>query len=417
MESDLYKIVDKEQLKNMLETFEACVKLPIQVIDANGLFIEQQGKPSYFCNIFKKHLPSHDSCELVHANAGKQAAQLGETYIFSCHANLNHIVFPLFHQSTFFGSVLVGPFLLDTPDALLLLDINKRYNLPTSSLLELYEEAGAVPVIQPSDATHIGRLLSYMFASLIADARNVYSARQGTLHQQSKISESIQMYKKGDLRGTSTYPYEKEKALIAKVKMGNVQEAKGILNDLLGYVLFSEGNSLESVKPRAIELASLLSRAAIEGGAATDHILKINNQFIRFLDHVTTLETLCYQLQETVEVFTDSMFNTLPAKNQELVRRAMHYISRNYMRKLTLEETASYVHLNAPYFSTVFKQASGSSFKEYLNMIRIEESKRLLSNTNYAILDIAIATGFENQSYFSKVFKKFTGLTPKQFRS
>lgn len=49
-------------------------------------------------------------------------------------------------------------------------------------------------------------------------------------------------------------------------------------------------------------------------------------------------------------------------------------------------------------------------------MIRVEESKRLLSNTDYSLIDIAIAAGFENQSYFSRIFKKYTGLTPRQFR-
>ena len=79
-------------------------------------------------------------------------------------------------------------------------------------------------------------------------------------------------------------------------------------------------------------------------------------------------------------------------------------------------KVANHVHLNPTYFSTLFKQSTGSSFKEYLNMVRIEESKRLLANTDYSIIDISLATGFEDQSYFSKVFKKFTGLTPKQYR-
>ena len=49
-------------------------------------------------------------------------------------------------------------------------------------------------------------------------------------------------------------------------------------------------------------------------------------------------------------------------------------------------------------------------------MVRIEESKRLLANTDYSVIDISVAAGFEDQSYFSKVFKKYTGLTPKQYR-
>ena len=98
------------------------------------------------------------------------------------------------------------------------------------------------------------------------------------------------------------------------------------------------------------------------------------------------------------------------------MKKAIAYISKNYSKNLTLEEVANDVHLNPAYFSTVFKQSCGSSFKEYLNMVRIEESKRLLANTDYSVIDIAIAVGFEDQSYFSKVFKKYTGLTPKQYR-
>ena len=74
------------------------------------------------------------------------------------------------------------------------------------------------------------------------------------------------------------------------------------------------------------------------------------------------------------------------------------------------------MELNPSYFSTLFKQSCGSSFKEYLNSIRIEESKKLLAATDRSILDIALSIGFEDQSYFTKVFKKYTGLTPKQYR-
>ena len=49
-------------------------------------------------------------------------------------------------------------------------------------------------------------------------------------------------------------------------------------------------------------------------------------------------------------------------------------------------------------------------------MVRIEESKRLLANTDYSVIDIAVASGFGDQSYFSRVFKKYTGLTPRQYR-
>ena len=170
------------------------------------------------------------------------------------------------------------------------------------------------------------------------------------------------------------------------------------------------------MKSRAIELSSLLSRAAIEGGATSDSILRINNQLLTDLQSINNLDDLCYKLQETLEVFTECMFNYIPNKSNEIVKKAIQYISRNFTHNLSLEEVAGHVNLNPAYFSTLFKQSTGSSFKEYLNMVRVEESKRLLANTKNSIIDIALATGFEDQSYFSKVFKKYTGLTPKQYR-
>ncbi len=411
----LYTVIEKNHLREMLEAFEACIGLPIQLIDEKGAILESYGLTTNFCGIFKRYLPSTETCEKLHINASKRAISIGETYIFSCHANLNHIVFPLLNSGSFWGSILVGPFLMDTPDSLLILDIDKKYEIPTDSLIELYEETGSIKVIPPSTVTHISRLLYYLFSSLILEGKQQLIINQGKLHQQSKISESIHMYKNSGVTTANPYPYDKEKALISKVKAGNSQEAKGILNDLLGYVLFSGGNRLETVKARAIELCSLLSRAAIEGGAATDSILKINNQFLKSLQQINDLDSLCFKLQESVEVFTESMFNYIPSKNYELMKKAMLYISNNFSSNVTLEEVANHVHLNPAYFSSVFKQSAGSSFKEYLNMVRIEESKRLLANTDYSIIDIAIATGFEDQSYFSKVFKKYTGLTPKQY--
>ncbi|MCZ7695125.1 helix-turn-helix transcriptional regulator [Mediterraneibacter gnavus] len=142
----------------------------------------------------------------------------------------------------------------------------------------------------------------------------------------------------------------------------------------------------------------------------------MNNHFLQNLQSIQTMDTLCYKLQEIVETFTESMFHYIPTKNNEIIKRSLLYIYEHFNTQITLEEVAEYVHLHPSYFSSLFKKSTGSSFKEYLNMVRIEESKRLLSNTDFSIIDIAIAVGFEYQSYFSKVFKKFTGLTPKQFR-
>ena len=415
MSQSLYSVVDKDTLHNIVEAFYGCIKLPIQVIDEDGNFLESFGDTGKFCSFFQKHLPPEDTCQKMHVGASKRAISLGEPYIFSCHAHLNHIVYPLICKDKFLGSILLGPFLMDEPDSTLISDISKKYHLNIDDTLRLFEESGSIALVSPEMVNHINKLLFFLFCNLIDESKEQLKLNNRILSQQSKISEAIQRYKNMDTT-VLDYPYEKERELITKVKTGNLPQARAILNDLLGYVLFSEGNSLDYIKARAIELCSLLSRVAIEGGAPTDNILKLNNSFLKSLQQIDTLDLLCAKLQEIVEAFTDSLFDYSLNKNRETIKKAMNYISTNFNHSITLEEVAVAVHLHPAYFSSIFTQCSGSSFKEYLNMVRVEESKRLLSNTEYSIIDIAVACGFDDQSYFSKVFKKYTGMSPKQYR-
>ena len=412
----LYTIVEQNKLQEMLTAFHCCTNLPIQVLDDHGHLLDPKTPPCTYCEIFRKYTSDADSCERTHLEACKYATSLGETYIFTCPANLNHIVFPLMNKTTLFGSILVGPFLLDKPDAIMLSELSRRYPIPTDDLLELYDEAQNIPVITPHTAGQVSKLLYYLFSNLMSESRQVFLEKQERLQQQSKINESIQMYKNHIIDTTSSYPLEKENDLITKVKNGNISEAKGILNDLLGYVLFVDGGKLDTIKSRALELCTLLSRASIEGGGASETALRLNTQFIRKIAECTSYESLCYILQEIVETFADNILSHGNIKNREIMKKAVSYISQHYNEPISLNYVANEVHLNPAYFSTLFKKEIGLSFKEYLNQVRIEESKRLLTNSNFSIIDIAIAVGFEDQSYFSKVFKKYTGMTPKQFR-
>ena len=180
-------------------------------------------------------------------------------------------------------------------------------------------------------------------------------------------------------------------------------------------MFLSAGNNLATVKYRSVELCSLLSRAAIENGAASNQIFTLNNQFMESVDTYRSTDELCYAMIEILTAFMECMFP--PAmENSRIVRDAMNYISAHFSEAVTLQDVAEHLHLNPSYFSRIFKRSSGSTFKEYLTKVRVEEAKRLLRNTDYSLLDIAIGVGFDNQSYFTSVFKRLTGLTPKQYR-
>ena len=98
------------------------------------------------------------------------------------------------------------------------------------------------------------------------------------------------------------------------------------------------------------------------------------------------------------------------------VNHAIEYIKKNYSNDISIDDICSELNINKCYFCSIFKKETGSTFINYLNSYKIEKSKELLKNPNLSLLDISLSVGFNNQSYFSTVFKKLTSKTPLEFR-
>ncbi len=411
----LFTLIEREKLEHILTALHSCIELPVQIIDASGEPLLSRGANSEFCHKFSHFLPTEKSCKQMHCKASERAILLGESYVFPCSGNLNHIVFPLLNETSLVGSVLIGPFLMVSPDSTLISDFGNAFSMQSSDLLELYDMMQEIAVVPPPKVQQISRLLDYLFSPLLGETNEEFIVNHIKGLQQSKINESIQMYKQS-ASSKNVYPYEKEQELISKIKIGAIKEAKAILNDLLGYIFYSEGKNVDALKIRSIELCSLFSRAAIDGGAPSVLAFDFNHEFLRSILETKNSEDLAVKLEEAIEVFSKSILVKAQGKQNEVIQKAANYIGEHFAEHLSLEEVSNHVGLNASYFSTLFKESTGTSFKEHLNAVRIEESKRLLAHTTQSVIDIASAVGFEDQGYFTKVFKKHTGLTPKQFR-
>lgn len=98
------------------------------------------------------------------------------------------------------------------------------------------------------------------------------------------------------------------------------------------------------------------------------------------------------------------------------VNHAIKYIEKNYAHEISIDDICKELNVNKCYFCSVFKKEIGSTFINYLNNYKIEKSKELLKNPNISLLDVSLSVGYNNQSYFSTVFKKITSKTPLEFR-
>lgn len=415
MAAGLFEFVSREYIADVLETLHKYTQLPLQLLDARGEKLLSYGERTRYCALLQENVFTPRACEDLHRKAGARAQAVGEAYIFSCHAQLNHIAFALFNGDELLGSILIGPFLMDQPDSTLIAEVIAQKRVSPTFALELFEELPGLKVIVPERVRYLSKLVGHLLSPLVLSERAVLMQNREKLAQQSRINETVQLYKTQNISLTHRFFYEKETSLLIKVKNGNVQEAKGLLNELLGYVLFSEGGNIDSVRLRAIELTTLLSRVAIEGGARADSIYALNGQFLSLISRQSGFDEISALLQDVVESFMGFMFSNIDKGNAH-IRQALQYISTHYAQPLTVAEVAAQVGLSANYFATLFRQKVGESFHGYLMRVRVEESKQLLLSTQDSLTDIAVAMGFADQSYFCRVFKKLVGMTPGKYR-
>jgi len=98
------------------------------------------------------------------------------------------------------------------------------------------------------------------------------------------------------------------------------------------------------------------------------------------------------------------------------IRIAKQYINENYNTALNLESVSSHIGFNPAYFSFLFKKETGKNFMEYVMEVRIQYAKQFLIQTDDDLAEIAMKVGYMDLKYFSKLFKKFAGLNPSEFR-
>lgn len=410
----IYSLVSEERLRDVLGTLHAFTELPICLLGEDGAPLMTFGEAARCCELIKQEVFTRDECLETHRQAGRRAQALGEAYVFACQANLTHIAFPLQSGGALMGCILVGPFLMDAPDSTLVSGLAERYALSPSLSLELYDELGGLQIVPPPRAGQLSRLIGHLLSPLLPAEMSLLHSNQEKLRQQSRINETIQMYKSEGVSPTQSYLYQKESELMTKVRTGDIRSAKALLNDLLGYVLFSEGGRVDAVRPRAVELTTLLSRVAMDGGANADGVYALNSRFIALMNGSQTIDSLCYLLQDVVESFMSAMFGA--GGDNAHIRAALSYIAENYASDLTLNRVAAHVGLTPNYLSALFKRVVGAGFREQLRRVRVEEGKRLLLTTDRPLADIAVSTGFADQSCFCKAFKRVTGVAPGAYR-
>ncbi|MUT66543.1 response regulator [Paenibacillus sp. NEAU-GSW1] len=171
---------------------------------------------------------------------------------------------------------------------------------------------------------------------------------------------------------------------------------------------------------------SLLGLVTLNEGVALAALLEeLRGHLIKYLripfqimhsERIEDSNAIPAEVQRMRQASSTQVYEHYASGGDQAVEVAQQYIRTHYHADLSLEKVSSIVYLNPVYFSQLFKQKTGSGFKEYVIGLRMDQAKKLLLNPKLKLADIAERIGYQDIRHFSQLFRKKFGETPSEFR-
>ena len=409
-------INEKKLSRYLLESVQAfsdLTKISVSYFNREHDLVYEIGQDNKPCHDFDQFARKDSKCRQTLSSAAELTSRLGEPYIFLCQAGLTNIAVSLMDGDKLFGCFIAGPIAMGGIRKGILRRFRTLNDLDNLEDDECRRMLSMVPTYQPRQISQLALLLYNGIISAVSEAEG-YRRLRRLSSSQSDISDSIRESKHdGDY---IEYPYDLEVSLIEDMKNGDQEKISLDLDSLLHRLAVLDAGDLERIRTKVLWLFAMLLRTAADREQELNLSSRTNLDVINPLSEARDLEELSSVSHSLVRQISHNMISRIYKGNSQIILGALRYISSNYHQKLTLQDVCDELHVNSSYFSSLFRQEIGMTFTEYLNQFRIGQACRLLRNSDLAVAEVAYAVGFGDQSYFTRVFRKYKSITPQAYR-
>lgn len=241
-------------------------------------------------------------------------------------------------------------------------------------------------------------------------------ARRTESNRERLRAEAIHAFKAGSSYDMRAAYLLEEPMLLAAIRKGDRPQARAMLNRVLVAMIHRAGENLELVKSFFMELVVMLTRTAVEAGGQPEELLGTNYDSIAQLSRIRSDEELSLWLSDILERIMDSIHRHRKTSAPDMLSRSLQYMADHCCEDIGRDQAADAAFMSPSHFSRYFKKHLGQSFTEVLNQMRIDRAADMLANSHRDLKIIALECGFPDQSYFTKVFRRYRGMTPAEFR-
>jgi len=228
------------------------------------------------------------------------------------------------------------------------------------------------------------------------------------LQQSDDVVENIRMVEER---------YNAENRLIEAVAQGQSRKAEMMLaHTSQGSLEQRSPEMMRNTKNYTVILNTLLRKATEQGGVHPLYIDRLSSEFARRIERMTKRDDITALWQEMAHRYCLLVKKHSLKTYSPLIQKVISRVEFDLAGDLSLKANAKALNVNASYLSTLFKKELGTTLTEYVNGKRIEYAIYLLNTTKLSISTVGQRCGIQDDNYFTKIFKKYVGKTPKQFR-
>ncbi|MBR6956058.1 MAG: PocR ligand-binding domain-containing protein [Firmicutes bacterium] len=417
MNSSNSTLKSKETVKSLeasVNAFSRITGVPVTYYDNSGAILKEYSPERKICGKFKIYSRSNSKCRSLLKFAGNFSSGLGEPYIFFCRAGLSNMAFPLIENGSVEGYFIAGPFVMKKLKSSSISNFVQMNAINDDELTDIMDFAGTLPVFTIEKISSLSILFYNSVVSTMNSSADYQNAKKD-FNDQITLGGMIRQSKKDRL--SSAFPAEMTDDLINAIIGGKTVQAEKISSRILERLYVICLGDLDEIKTMILWItATIIKNFSGEERFSFGEFAEMDMDIINKINEAATTDELSETFRGLIKRISADLVSSVYPGASPLIARSLRYIKSNYTRKIKLTDISSELHVNPTYFSALFSQEMGRPFTDYILELRIGKAKDLLRNTNMDIVDISGASGFENQSYFTKIFRKRTGQTPRQYR-
>lgn len=212
------------------------------------------------------------------------------------------------------------------------------------------------------------------------------------------------------------YPVELEKLLFDAVKAGDIDGTRLYGGKYMDWMQSYEPELKSVVRLKAMEFVLFAEHIAYLQGGITEYHFEDREGYMELLLSFHTYQELRRWFLRKLDESVCHIARKQQVKTDSVVVHAKNYISQHFKKELSLEEMAREIGISPYYLSKLFKETEGIGYIEYTTKLRMDFAKEQLASTDKSIKEICRDAGYQDPNYFSRIFKKWTGMTPTEFR-